>query len=274
MEMVAANQTEYRKKVCNQHDDDDDKDKQSAEEDAGEEKEEGERRKDSPVTDENEIGEDADIQAIAEGLRSLPLTRENLKMLDDASRNQIPSVLRQFSCKECGSRSWWRRVPERKQVSRCRWCKTSYDPIPYDRMWGYALYNCPNCNKTFKAYGQMSLASPCFNCRALVTPTEIIPPKQREPRQYRTPEHSCFAEDCYNRREPYVVGTYCVHPMTRRVRGLHITLYHSKEHEGASSTVPTCVSQGDLPDDEDDIIQEDLERIGEEGEGSENGASV
>ncbi|XP_043940376.1 shiftless antiviral inhibitor of ribosomal frameshifting protein homolog [Protopterus annectens] len=250
-------------------------------EDVEEEEEEEEAHGNIELSEEDEDDDDA-IKGIAERFRQLPLTAENLRLHNEAKRHQIPCRPRLFACPEC-KRSWWRKVPIRKEVSRCRMCKIRYDPVPIDLMWGYARFTCNNCNNTFRAYGQMGLPASCFGCRSQVVPTEIIPPRSRAADdRYQQPrmvamrqqqrrmvmqpqrDHGCFAEDCYNRREPHIVGLHCIHPMTRRIRGLDVALTYSREHESSNSTIATCISQDDLLEDEDDIIQEDLERIVEE----------
>ncbi|XP_051898029.1 shiftless antiviral inhibitor of ribosomal frameshifting protein homolog [Pristis pectinata] len=216
------------------------------------------------VSDEDD--EDHDIQDIAERLRNLPLTEENLNMFNLARRNEIPREQRQFACSVC-DRDWWREVPERKQVSRCRRCKRSFMPVPRGQEWGFAEYQCPNCNHSFKGFGQMGLPAPCYRCRSIVLPIHIIP-RLRDQRipgigngigVNRRDSHGCCAEDCYNRQEPHVPGTHCVHPQTRRARGLPKILLPCPHHESTGSTVASCISQGSIMEcDIEEIILEDL----------------
>ncbi|MEE6523798.1 hypothetical protein FKM82_022844 [Ascaphus truei] len=86
---------------------------------------------------------------IATRLKLLPLTEKNLAMFNNATVNRIPSESKQFACKDCDN-MWWRRVPERKKVSRCHRCHKKFDPLPDDQMWGIAEFHCPNCHRMFK----------------------------------------------------------------------------------------------------------------------------
>uniref|UniRef100_A0A671T188 Shiftless antiviral inhibitor of ribosomal frameshifting n=1 Tax=Sinocyclocheilus anshuiensis TaxID=1608454 RepID=A0A671T188_9TELE len=198
-------------------------------------------------------------------LRVLPLTEENKRMFDQAQANQMPSVIHQFACESC-DRDWWRRVPQRKRVSRCHRCKKKYDPVPANKMWGIAEFNCPNCLRTFKGFGRMDGRSPCYGCRSAIFPTKIIPPKKRSmmPGPRRRNQHSCLAEDCYNRMEPHVPGTECVHPHSRQKNRKPRVVYPSPAHISSGSTVNTCLSQGSLIESINELILDDIEEESDE----------
>ncbi|XP_044134706.1 shiftless antiviral inhibitor of ribosomal frameshifting protein [Bufo gargarizans] len=210
---------------------------------------------------------DREIKNLAETLNCLPLTEENLRMFNNASENRIPSSDRQFSCKDC-DKMWWRRVPTRKEVSKCHSCRRKFDPIPHDKMWGIAEFHCLNCRRTFKGFSQMGLSCPCYMCGNPVTPTRILPPRRNNGPRTRNP-HSCFAENCYNRREPYIPGHECVHPRSRARNNCPKVLYASMLHLSTGSTVATCLSQGSLTQcDLDDLILDDIRESDEDGSDS------
>ncbi|KAJ8345610.1 hypothetical protein SKAU_G00298030 [Synaphobranchus kaupii] len=216
------------------------------------------------------IQDDRDIQDLVVQLRTLPLTQENLRMFDEAQQGHTPSEVRQFACQTCDV-AWWRRVPERKRVSRCRKCKRKYDPLPLPKMWGFAEFHCPTCQRVFRGFGRMDVGSPCYSCRSLVTPMRILPPRRRQTGLglKRWNPHSCLAEDCYNRQEPHVPGTECVHPRSRLQNHKPRVVNPSPAHVSTGSTVNTCLSQGSILDI-DELILEDIQEEEDEEEEEED----
>ncbi|XP_021356452.1 repressor of yield of DENV protein homolog [Mizuhopecten yessoensis] len=105
----------------------------------------------------------------------------------------VAAETRLFACKEC-DRFWWRRVPSRKQVSKCHRCHVKYDPVPHENEWGWAIYNC-ECGNEFSGHGQRQVGSECYRCSGIAFATEIRPPSRRRNRRSRN-RHSCNAPDC------------------------------------------------------------------------------
>ncbi|XP_030646051.1 shiftless antiviral inhibitor of ribosomal frameshifting protein homolog [Chanos chanos] len=215
---------------------------------------------------------DKDIQDLADGLRVLPLTEKNKRMFDQAQKNLMPSALHQFACAPCDT-DWWRLVPERKRVSRCKRCKQKYDPVPAGKMWGIAEFHCLHCTRTFKGFGRMDVGSPCYTCRNIILPGQILPPRKNMIRSKTKHEHSCLAEDCYNRQEPHVPGTECVHPRSRHRNNKPRVVNPSDGHISSGSTVNTCLSQGNLADLYELILEDIREEREEESDSSASGHS-
>ncbi|XP_069051846.1 shiftless antiviral inhibitor of ribosomal frameshifting protein homolog isoform X2 [Lepisosteus oculatus] len=216
--------------------------------------------------------DDGDIKEIADRLRCLPLTEKNVQMFNNAQRHLFPSETCQFACQPC-DKDWWRRVPQRKKVSRCHGCRTKYDPVPPNLMWGLAEFHCHRCNRTFRGFGRMDVGSPCYTCHIPILPIRILPPRRSNgPRQRN--QHSCCAEDCYNRQEPHVPGTECVHPRSRTRNHKPRVVNPSPLHASSGSTVATCLSQGSLYDLYQLIMDDICEEEEEGGGGASSGSST
>uniref|UniRef100_A0A674A3A6 Shiftless antiviral inhibitor of ribosomal frameshifting n=1 Tax=Salmo trutta TaxID=8032 RepID=A0A674A3A6_SALTR len=179
--------------------------------------------------------DDNDIKELGERLRVLPLTEKNKRMFDNAQLHQLTGASTDCHLSE---------------VSHCHLCKKKYDPVPYDKMWGIGEFCCTKC-------------------------TQILPPRKGGvgvggPR--KPIPHSCLAEDCYNRQEPHVPGTECVHPRSRQRNRKPRVVNPSSIHISSGSTVNTCLSQGSL-ENLYDLIMDDIREESEEDNSSGSSSS-
>lgn len=224
---------------------------------------------------------------------------ENIKkspsIVSEARRGRIDTSARLFACGPC-DHYWWRRTPQRKEVSKCNRCGVRYDPVPRDKEWGWGLFQCERCQNEFGGFCGMWMTSPCFKCGNKVQPFCIRPPDRSSNRQRRTKNtHRCNAPDCnchgasagaaaaaatgevgrghrrlppafavtggdlkntdpgseadYDYSEAEVVKDLpvtCVHPSTRQSQHLSVVIHPSNPHDSTGSTVATFLSQGDL----------------------------
>lgn len=130
------------------------------------------------------------VQRLTEGeIQTIQSDPDIARSLADGIR----SSTRLFSCQDC-DRFWWRKVPSRKEVSKCHRCHVKYDPVPRDKEWGWAVYSC-QCGNEFSGHGCYDVGSQCYKCRSIAYPTEIRPPSKRRGRRSRQ-QHSCNAPDC------------------------------------------------------------------------------
>ncbi|XP_069138511.1 shiftless antiviral inhibitor of ribosomal frameshifting protein homolog [Argopecten irradians] len=160
----------------------------------------------------------------------------------------LTDVVRQFSCVQC-DQVWWKKVPVNKQVSKCKVCKSKYDAIPTDMMWGWAVFKC-DCGNEFSGFGQMGKTqSKCYSCGALSYPSTIRPPSRRRPPKSNQ-KHMCDAPDCPGcdsaRRQRAGDGSEkkCVHPRSRA--GKSKVIVASEAHISTGSTISSVRDQDDL----------------------------
>ncbi|XP_076465623.1 shiftless antiviral inhibitor of ribosomal frameshifting protein homolog isoform X2 [Babylonia areolata] len=206
-------------------------------------------------------GEPADVrkfindrnEALVDSLR-----RESC-YVSTALQQGLESSVRLFACQPC-DRYWWRKVPSRKEVSRCRVCKQKYDPVPKEEEWGLGEFVCV-CDNVFLGKAWMShTKSPCYKCGFHASPVQILPPTKRSgPRPRKSGyRHSCDGRNCYNRAQDTPSfghrgdkdAPLCTHEQSERSRKV---LYASQEHVSTGSTVNTFLTQGDLAEDYEDL---------------------
>lgn len=115
-------------------------------------------------------------------------------LLKEARLGRINTTARLFACAPC-DHYWWRRTPERKEVSKCHMCQVRYDPVPRDKEWGWALFKCPSCQNEFGGFCGMWQTSPCYKCHKMVSPYCVQPPTKGHTRR-TTNTHRCNNPDC------------------------------------------------------------------------------
>ncbi|BFY97942.1 hypothetical protein BsWGS_00982 [Bradybaena similaris] len=122
--------------------------------------------------------------------------RDDSRQVASILENKIEDSVRQFVCGDC-KRSWWKRVPLRKEVSKCRRCNVKYDPLPREHESGIGSFKCP-CGNEFTGFASMGeTISECYQCGAKVPVDCMIPPRRNRERKSRKP-HSCNGVNCHN----------------------------------------------------------------------------
>ncbi|KAH9488590.1 hypothetical protein Btru_061702 [Bulinus truncatus] len=185
-------------------------------------------------------------------------SQDLLEFLENSEIVINPSE-RQFACMTC-NRSWWKKVPFRKEVSRCKVCLVRYDAIPKNREWGIGIFRCPNgnCGKEFRGWAIMGMTqSRCYGCQTPAPVSRILSPKKSE-RTWKTKDtHQCNGINCYNgnnfaRGVTHTLTTgdnvpICAHPKSRHLIPPGSTfLIWSLRHASSGSTVSTFLDQGSL----------------------------
>ncbi|KAK3786620.1 hypothetical protein RRG08_027578 [Elysia crispata] len=197
------------------------------------------------------------------------LKDESEKLADDLNRG-VENLIRQFACKDC-LRSWWRRVPERKQVSKCRRCHQRYDCIPRNREWGNAIFVCEDCQHEFYGFAVMSTTwRVCHHCRKHLQARKVFPPKKGEVPNRRPDPYRRFYVPASSQDAPLTANHPCVNFQLFRDERYKIIAdnirYASQRHESTGSTVSTFLTGGsyetasiserpplrDIPEDNED----------------------
>ena len=131
-----------------------------------------------------------------------PLTIGNLARHNALTEEE---EIRQFACQRC-NRAWWKTVRKLKPVSKCRICHTKYDPLPPERQFGIAKFQC-QCGHTFTSRADGTTSCECYSCGAQVRVKNIIPGRRgMQPRGPTNRRHSCSSchgydiENCPNYR--------------------------------------------------------------------------
>lgn len=240
--------------------------------------------------------------------------QKSFSILQEAKLGAFSTSARLFACGPC-DHFWWRRTPQRKEVSKCNRCRVRYDPVPRDKEWGWGLFRCDRCQNEFSGFCGMWQTSPCFKCGNTVLPYCIRPPDQSNRQRRSQNVHRCNAPDCkcngpaatasvgltgvrgYHHHHLYQSNSdaessgfsdgdlrntdpgseadydysaageqqvslpmTCVHPSSRLSQHLRAVVWPSRPHDSTGSTVATFLSQGDLHQALEtvlDTIQED-----------------
>ncbi|KAK0052763.1 UPF0515 protein [Biomphalaria pfeifferi] len=159
---------------------------------------------------------------------------------------EADSEPRQFACRDC-ERCWWRVVPGRKKISKCRQCHVKYEPIPKDKEWGTGEFEChnTNCLYTFRAAAIMGVTEcVCHHCNHTVRVKRITPPRNRREDAPRIDNHDCNGINCYRQYVEPPLCQACPNAMTEiaaRIGRLPVIFYGNNNrghHHGNNRSHP------------------------------------
>ncbi|KAH9488592.1 hypothetical protein Btru_061705 [Bulinus truncatus] len=206
-----------------------------------------------------------------EFIEKLRLECQDLNAVLESGEAHIESTKRQFACKPC-ERSWWRKVPLRKEVSKCLKCDKRYEAIPREKEWGWGQFYCDGegCGVDFQGFGVMGMTkSMCHRCGFYIPVDHIIPPNKfsRNKARKTRDTHDCNGVNCYRRVNMTTVkllkktilpdGTsffsflylpdrraVCIHPKSKHLRPPDAQYRTwSSEHRSTGSTISTFMDQ-------------------------------
>ncbi|KAL8570804.1 hypothetical protein ACOMHN_006954 [Nucella lapillus] len=194
--------------------------------------------------------------------------RRDTEYVNAALQQGLAATKRLFACGPC-DKYWWRKVPARKEVSKCKSCKVKYDPVPQHEEWGLGEFVCV-CGHIFYGSAWMNhTESPCYKCGFHASPRQILPPTRPHEQKDKRAGHSCTGGNCYNRAQgapPFsseLQGRISqeggkdkeepVCPHEQSVKGKRV-LHPSQLHASTGSTVDTFMSQGSLTEDYQELL--------------------
>ncbi len=198
-----------------------------------------------------------------------------------------PYELRQFACPHCRN-SWWRTVPKRKPVSRCRGsaCHAQrYDALPMDQEFGIGKYYCSNCDRHFFAHCEATQVLQCRKCRQPCRNPIIHPRWRKKTRRDRSQSPRDFPRGgqrpppAYPERgrqeEPAAPDEHIAAPnehiaapnehiaapdepiVEEEQRQREPAFNPSTRHRSTGSTISTCITQGNEQPSEHELDYDD-----------------
>lgn len=88
-------------------------------------------------------------------------------------------------------------------MSRCKLCKTRYDPVAFEEEWGFGTFRCPGCRWVWtNRKAKRSIRQECARCHAMVVCEQIRarpPPSTRRPGALRHRCAGCATGACRHR---------------------------------------------------------------------------
>ena len=180
------------------------------------------------------------------------LTVENLEKHE--SKHEV-MAMRQFACGKCQT-NWWREVPAKKPVSKCKRCYQKYDALPREKEFGIGVHKCA-CGHSFTGWTSYGTKSPCYKCGAEVLPE--IQPKKNTIKKKTHRRHKCEAcngvGDCPNKKP--LVHVSEPHIST----GSTISSVVSGDDDDPHASDRRRAAYGEFDEEDDDTIVDQFEDL-------------